>query len=152
MGDLVPPDELNHAPKAGLHFGFPYRYGKKVIDPKFKTDMREDQFQPSVLELPAHVAALGMRFYTGDAFPNEYHQQIFLAEHGSWNRSTPDGYRVSVIQKKGDAEFNYEHFATGWLQQNRYWGRPVDVQMLSDGSLLVSDDFANCVYRISYQK
>ncbi len=150
MGDDVPPEELNHAPRPGLHFGFPYRYGKAVIDTTFKTTLREDQFQPAAIELPAHVAPLGMRFYTASAFPAEYHRQIFLAEHGSWNRSVPNGYRVSVVKLKDNRVVSYEHFATGWLQNNQYWGRPVDVQTLSDGSLLVSDDFANCIYRIVY--
>lgn len=150
MGDDIPPEEVNHAPRPGLHFGFPYRYGKALIDTTFKTARREDQFQPAAIELPAHVAALGMRFYAGTSFPQEYHQQIFIAEHGSWNRSTPDGYRVSLVKLKNNRAVSYEHFATGWLQQNQYWGRPVDVLVMPDGSLLVSDDFANCIYRIVY--
>jgi len=152
MGDDIPPEELNHAPRPGLHFGFPYRYGKAIIDTAFKTTMRAEQFQPAAIELPAHVAALGMRFYTGAAFPREDLQQIFIAEHGSWNRSVPDGYRVSVVKLKNNRAIGYEHFATGWLQQNQYWGRPVDVLVMPDGSLLVSDDFANCIYRISYSR
>jgi len=152
MGDDIPPEELNHAPRAGLHFGFPYRYGKALIDTAFKTNMRPEQFQPAAIELPAHVAALGMRFYTGKSFPREYHQQIFIAEHGSWNRSVPDGYRVSLVKLRNNRAVSYEHFATGWLQNNQYWGRPVDVLVMPDGSLLVSDDFANCIYRISYSR
>jgi len=152
MGDDIPPEELNHAPQPGLHFGFPYRYGKALIDTTFKTAMRADQFQPAAIELPAHVAALGMRFYTGNSFPQEYHQQIFIAEHGSWNRSVPDGYRVSLVKLRSNRAASYEHFAAGWLQQNQYWGRPVDVLVMPDGSLLVSDDFANCIYRIVYSR
>ncbi len=152
MGDDIPPEEVNHAPRPGLHFGFPYRYGKALIDTTFKTAMREDQFQPAAIELPAHVAALGMRFYTGTSFPQEYHQQIFIAEHGSWNRSVPNGYRVSLVKLKNNRAASYEHFATGWLQNNQYWGRPVDVLVMPDGSLLVSDDFANCIYRIVYSR
>ena len=150
MGDDLPPEEINHAPRAGMHFGFPYRYGKAVIDTTFKTSRRADEFQPAAIELPAHVAPLGMRFHTGAAFPQEYHHQIFFAEHGSWNRSVPNGYRVSVIRLKDNRAVSYEHFATGWLQKDQYWGRPVDVQELPEGSLLVSDDFANCIYRIVY--
>ncbi len=152
MGDDIPPEEVNHAPRPGLHFGFPYRYGKALIDTTFKTAMREDQLQPAAIELPAHVAALGMRFYSGTSFPKEYHQQIFIAEHGSWNRSVPDGYRVSLVKLQNNRAVSYEHFATGWLQQNQYWGRPVDVLVMPDGSLLVSDDFANCIYRIVYSR
>jgi glucose/arabinose dehydrogenase len=152
MGDDIPPEEVNHAPRAGLHFGFPYRYGKALIDTAFKTNMSAEQFQPAAIELPAHVAALGMRFYTGKSFPREYQQQIFIAEHGSWNRSVPDGYRISLVKLKKNRAVSYENFATGWLQNNQYWGRPVDVQVMLDGSLLVSDDFANCIYRISYSR
>lgn len=152
MGDDLPPDELNHAPRAGLHFGFPYRYGRALIDTSFKTALPEQHFQPAAVELPAHVAPLGMRFYTGASFPEEYHHQIFLAEHGSWNRSIPQGYRVSVVKLENNRAVSYEHFATGWLQQNHYWGRPVDVLVMPDGALLVSDDFANCIYRIAYSR
>jgi len=150
MGDDLPPEELNHAPRSGLHFGFPYRYGKAVVDTTFKTKMPADQFQPAAIELPAHVAPLGMRFYTGNSFPKAYHHQIFVAEHGSWNRSIPNGYRVSAVKLENNRAVKYEHFATGWLQNDQYWGRPVDVLVMPDGSLLVSDDFANCIYRIAY--
>jgi glucose/arabinose dehydrogenase len=152
MGDDIPPEELNHAPRPGLHFGFPYRYGKSLVDTAYKTTMPAEAFQPAAIEMPAHTAPLGMRFYTGNAFPQEYHHQIFLAEHGSWNRSKPDGYRVSLVRLKENLAVRYEHFATGWLINDKYWGRPVDVLVMPDGSLLVSDDFANCIYRISYEK
>ncbi|MCH6559747.1 flagellar basal body P-ring protein FlgI, partial [candidate division KSB1 bacterium] len=156
-GDDRPPEELNHAPRAGLHFGFPYRYGKALIDTTFKTDMKPADFEPAAFELPAHTAALGMRFYTGKSFPKEYHKQIFIAEHGSWNRSNPDGYCISVIKLKENRAVSYERFATGWLVEDnywggKYWGRPVDVEVLPDGSLLVSDDFAYCIYRISFSE
>jgi glucose/arabinose dehydrogenase len=151
MGDDIPPEELNHAPNAGMHFGFPYRFGKAIVDTTFKTDMEADAFQPAAIELPAHTAALGMRFYTGESFPAEYKNQIFIAEHGSWNRSVPDGFRVSVVKLENNRALSFEYFATGWLQQDKYWGRPVDVLVLPDGSLLVSDDFAYCIYRIAYE-
>lgn len=151
-GDDRPPEELNRAPRPGLHFGFPYRYGKSLVDETFSTDLDPSVFQPAALEMPAHVAALGMRFYTGEQFPASYKQKIFVAEHGSWNRSKPNGYRVSVITLEDNRAVKYEHFASGWLLENeKFWGRPVDVQVMADGSLLVSDDFANCIYRISYQ-
>lgn len=151
-GDDRPPEEINHAPTAGLHFGYPYRYGKSLVDPTFKTAMQEKDFQPAAVELPAHNACLGMRFYTGDSFPEKYKSQLFVACHGSWNRSQPDGYRVSLIKFEENRAVGYEHFATGWLQGDEYWGRPVDIEILPDGSLLVSDDHADVIYRISYKK
>jgi glucose/arabinose dehydrogenase len=93
-----------------------------------------------------------MRFYTGSMFPSEYRNQIFIAEHGSWNRSTPIGYRVTVVELKGNKAASYRPFAQGWLQGSRAWGRPVDVLVMPDGALLVSDDEAGAIYRISYKK
>lgn len=151
-GDDRPPEELNHAPKAGLHFGFPYRYGEALVDTSFKTTMKNSDFQPAALEMAAHTAALGMRFYTGKMFPFEYRNKIFVAQHGSWNRSKPDGYRVVVVTLENNKAVKVDHFADGWLLEDKYWGRPVDVEILHDGSLLVSDDFASCIYRISYKK
>ncbi len=152
MGDDVPPDELNRAPEAGLHFGFPYCHGGDILDPTFGAGRSCDEFVPPAVKLPAHVAALGVRFYTGEQFPEIYRNQIFIAEHGSWSRSTPIGYRVSLVRLDETGNpVSYEPFAEGWLQNNsRFWGRPVDVLVLEDGSLLVSDDFAGVVYRISY--
>jgi glucose/arabinose dehydrogenase len=102
------------------------------------------------IELGPHVAALGMRFYTGTAFPAEYRDQIFIAEHGSWNRTTPIGYRISLVRQRAGRAVSYETFAEGWLQRGSAWGRPVDVLVHTDGSLLVSDDRASAIYRISY--
>ena len=96
------------------------------------------------------MAALGMRFYKGKMFPKEYRNQIFIAEHGSWNRSNKIGYQVSLVKLKGNKAISYEPFATGWLQGESAWGRPVDIMHLPDGSLLVSDDKANAIYRISF--
>lgn len=151
-GDDRPPEELNHAPQAGLHFGFPYRFGKGLVDTTFKTSFPESAFQPAALEMPAHVAPLGMRFYTGNSFPDEYRNQIFIAQHGSWNRSKPHGYRVALVRLQDNRVASYGHFITGWQIEDKYWGRPVDVMVMPDGALLVSDDFANCVYRVSYGK
>jgi glucose/arabinose dehydrogenase len=150
MGDDIPPEEVNYAPKAGLHFGFPYVYGKALQDKTYKSPMPINEFQPAAIELQAHTAALGMRFYTGTSFPKEYKNQIFVAQHGSWNRSKPVGYKVSLIKLDGNKAIASDDFATGWLIGDKYWGRPVDVLVMPDGALLVSDDFANCIYRITY--
>ena len=152
MGDDQPPDELNHAPKSGLHFGFPYCHGRALLDPQFGRGKSCGDYTPPAAELGPHVAALGMRFYTGTMFPAEYRGRIFIAEHGSWNRSTPIGYRVSTVRLEGERAIAYEPFATGWLGDNgRVAGRPVDVLVMPDGALLVSDDHAGVIYRISYR-
>ena len=152
LGDDRPPDELNHAPKAGMHFGYPYCHGRDIADPEFGRRHPCSDFTPPVMDLGPHVAALGLRFYTGTMFPPEYRNQIFIAEHGSWNRSTPIGYRVTVVRLDGERATKYEVFAAGWLQNGKPWGRPVDVQVMPDGALLVSDDHAGAIYRISYRR
>ena len=150
MGDDVPPDELNRITANGQHFGYPYCHGTNIADPAFGSQRRCDEFVAPVQELGPHVAALGMRFYTGDMFPEEYRNQIFIAEHGSWNRSSKIGYRVTLVRLNGNRAVSYEPFAKGWLQGESNWGRPVDVLVMPDGSLLVSDDQAGLIYRISY--
>jgi len=152
LGDDRPPDELNHAPKAGMHFGFPFCHGRALPDPEFGRDKACTDFTPPAAELGPHVAALGMRFYTGTMFPPEYRGRIFIAEHGSWNRTTPIGYRVTTARLDGDRVVGYEPFATGWLGDNgQIAGRPVDVLVMPDGALLVSDDHAGAIYRIAYR-
>jgi glucose/arabinose dehydrogenase len=160
LGDDVPGDELNHAPKPGLHFGFPYCHQDALADPEFGVKRGCGEFRAPARTLDAHVAALGMRFYTGSMFPPEYRNQILVAEHGSWNRSVPQGYRLSLVRLQKNTVTAYERFAEGWLRgvQNKtargatgdVTGRPVDVLVMPDGALLVSDDFAGAVYRISY--
>jgi glucose/arabinose dehydrogenase len=150
MGDNKPPDELNRAPKAGLNFGFPYIHGADILDPKYGKKGIPPAFTPPARELGPHVAALGMRFYVGEMFPPAYRGQIFIAEHGSWNRATPIGYRVTLVRLDGNKATSYEVFAEGWLRGRRAWGRPVDVLVMPDGALLVSDDKAGAVYRITY--
>jgi glucose/arabinose dehydrogenase len=151
LGDDKPPDELNHASKAGLHFGFPYCHGGDLADPQFGAGHPCSRYQPPAQKLGPHVAAIGMRFYTGTMFPAEYRNQIFIAEHGSWNRSTPIGYRVSVVRLDGAGKaVSYTPFAQGWLQGGDAWGRPADVLVMPDGALLVSDDRAGVIYRITY--
>lgn len=150
MGDSIPGDELNRAPQAGMHFGYPFCHQGNLPDSQYNT--RDcAQFVPPAKVLDAHVAALGMKFYTGPMFPAQYKNQVFIAEHGSWNRSQPLGYRIMLARLEGNNVASYEPFAQGWLKDGKAWGRPVDVLPLKDGSLLVSDDFANAVYRITYE-
>ena len=151
LGDDRPPDELNHAARAGMHFGFPYCYGSaNTPDPQF-TGKDLAGYTTAVMDLGAHVAALGMRFYSGPMFPADYRGGAFIAEHGSWNSSTPVGYRVVFVRFQDGRPVSSRVFAEGWLAGKVAWGRPVDVEVLPDGSLLVSDDKADAVYRISYQ-
>lgn len=150
MGDNLPPDELNHAPKKGMHFGFPYCHGSEVADPRLGAKHDCNKFTPPAVELDPHVMPKGMRFYTGNMFPVEYQRNIFIAEHGSWNRSTKIGYRIERIQLDKNKVAKKEIFAEGWLQNNEAWGKPVDVLITSDGAMLVSDDMAGVIYRISY--
>lgn len=150
MGDDLPPDELNRAAKKGLHFGFPYCHGGDVPDPKYGKQAKCSDFVPPELKLPAHVAALGMRFYRGNMFPEKYRGQIFIAEHGSWNRTVPTGYRITVVRLEENRVVDYSVFAQGWLEGGRPFGRPVDVLVMPDGSLLVSDDKAGVIYRIRF--
>lgn len=153
LGDDVPPDTLNHAPTAGLDFGYPYCHGGTIADPEFGKARPCSEFTPPAQNLGAHVAAIGARFYTGTAFPAEYRNQLFIAEHGSWNRTTPVGYRLTLVTMDDQAKVTgYKPFATGWLQGSEAWGRPADVQPLPDGSLLVSDDKSDVIYRISYAR
>jgi glucose/arabinose dehydrogenase len=150
LGDDIPPDELNRAPDAAMHFGFPYCHGAAIPDPEFGAGRSCAEFTPPEQELGPHVAALGMRFYDGGQFPEEYRNRIFIAEHGSWNRLEPIGYRVTMVELENNTPVSYEVFAEGWLSGRNAWGRPVDVEVANDGSLLVSDDRANAVYRITY--
>jgi glucose/arabinose dehydrogenase len=151
MGDDVPPDVLNHAPKPGLDYGFPYCHGGSIPDPEYGKKRSCAEFAPPAQKLGAHVAPLGMRFYTGTQFPPRYRDQIFVAEHGSWNRSSKVGYRVTLVTlDERRRATGYEPFAEGWLSGERAWGRPADVLVAPDGSLLVSDDFAGAIYRIRY--
>lgn len=147
-GDDQPPEELNRVSQQGQHFGYPYRYGKQLIDPEFAAP--EQELIAAEVELPAHTAPLGMMFYTGKMFPKAYQNQILIAHHGSWNRSVPDGYYLSLVTLEDGKAQPHKVFASGWLQEGRSWGRPVDLLQLPDGSVLVSDDEASCIYRISY--
>ncbi len=150
MGDDTPPDELDHAPGPGMHFGYPYCHGGDVKDPEFGRERPCSDFVKPALKFPAHVASLGMRFYTGSMFPPAYRGRIFVAEHGSWNRKKKVGYRVVTVAMKGGKAVAEEVFAEGWLDGEKAWGRPVDVLVRPDGSLLVSDDKAGVVYRVTW--
>jgi glucose/arabinose dehydrogenase len=150
MGDDLPPDEINRASGAGEHFGFPFCHGGDIADPKFGDTRPCGEFTPPERRLGPHVAALGMRFYDGEMFPEHYRGQIIFAEHGSWNRTTKIGYRVAVVRLKDGAAAGVDPFIEGWLSGRKVWGRPVDVLVLPDGSLLVSDDHAGAIYRVTY--
>ncbi|HYQ57043.1 MAG TPA: sorbosone dehydrogenase family protein [Draconibacterium sp.] len=151
MGDDLPPDELNRAPEAGIHFGYPFCHGSGVSDTEFGDQRDCNEFAGPVQDLDPHVAALGMLFYTGDMFPEEYQNTILIAEHGSWNRSTPIGYRLTKVQLDDNTATSYETFADGWLKNGSPWGRPVDVIQMPNGSILVSDDASGKIYNITYQ-
>jgi glucose/arabinose dehydrogenase len=153
LGNDIPPDELNHAPRAGMHFGFPHCHAGVIRDPEFG-DRPCTEFEPPVQRLGPHVAALGMRFYTGKMFPPEYRNAIILAEHGSWNRAHKLGYRIMVVKLDGDKAVSYEPLVSGWLddQTDEARGRPADVEVLDDGSLLISDDWNGALYRVTYKK
>ncbi len=153
MGDDEPACELNHAPKDGMHFGYPYCHQGNLADPKFGKKRSCDEFTAPARNLGPHVAPLGMEFYNGDNFPASFQGDILIAEHGSWNRKKKSGYRVMRVRLKDGKAISYEPFATGWLDDpsQQIWGRPVDIEPLPDGSLLLSDDFADVIYRISYK-
>jgi glucose/arabinose dehydrogenase len=150
LGDDQPPDELNRLTRAGEHFGFPYCHGPGQPDPEYNAGRACSEFTAPARLLDPHVAAIGMRFYTGTMFPEHYRGGVFIAEHGSWNRSTPVGYRVTFVRTDGTRATSYEPFATGWLKGSVAAGRPADVLVMPDGALLVSDDKAGRLYRIAY--
>jgi glucose/arabinose dehydrogenase len=152
MGDDLPPDTLHRAPVKGRHFGFPYCHAGDIADPKYGNQRQCREFDAPELKLGPHVAPLGMKFYTGNMFPASYHHQIFIAEHGSWNRSIPIGYRLTLVTFEKGRPLEYTVFAEGWLQGDSAWGRPVDLLVMQDGSMLVSDDRAGAIYRITYGK
>lgn len=150
LGDDQPPDEVNRAPVPGLHFGYPFCHGGVISDPEYGAQHDCAEFTPPALALAAHVAPLGMRFYQGTMFPPEYRHRLFIAQHGSWNRTVPDGYRVIAVTVVDGVAVASETFMDGWLERERAWGRPVDVEVMPDGALLVSDDRAGLVYRVTY--
>ncbi len=150
LGDDIPPCELNRVSEPGQHFGFPYCHGGDIEDPKFGRGRGCSSYEAPVRRLGPHVAPLGLEFYTGNAFPARYRGQVFIAEHGSWNRSSKIGYRVTMVSLDGGRATRYETFAEGWLDGEKTLGRPVDLLVMQDGSMLVSDDHNGLVYRIYY--
>jgi len=153
LGDDKPSCELNVATRAGQHFGYPYCHEGAIKDPEFGDKRPCSDFVAPADKLGPHVAPLGLKFYTGNMFPAAYRNQVFVAEHGSWNRSKKIGYNVTLVKVNNSKVTSHELFASGWLDDatQKSWGRPVDVLLLPDGSMLVSDDQANVIYRISYQ-
>ena len=151
MGDNLPSCELNHAPRQGMHFGFPYCHQGDLPDPDFGRGKDCADYVAPAVKLGPHVAPLGLTFYTGTMFPDEYRNQLFIAEHGSWNRSKKIGYRIKLVRFNSDGSVaGQEVFAKGWLQGEDDWGTPNDVLVMPDGALLISDDEADMIYRISY--
>ncbi len=153
MGDDLPPCEINRVSEEGQHFGYPYIHGGDIPDPDFGEGKKPEDYTPPVARLGAHVAPLGIHFYQGAQFPAEYKNKLFVAEHGSWNRSSKVGYRVMMATTTETGVEKYETFIDGWLQPgDEVWGRPVAFLPMPDGSLLISDDFADAIYRVTYQK
>lgn len=153
MGDGIPPGEINRQTEMGQHFGHPWFGGGSTRTNEYAgQDVPYEVVMPAV-ETVAHAADLGMTFYSGKMFPAKYKNAIFSAQHGSWNRTDPVGARVMVTFIDDEGNATTEPFAEGWLDDNgEYDGRPVDVAQLKDGSILVSDDFANAIYRITYSE
>jgi glucose/arabinose dehydrogenase len=153
LSEDVPEDELNRVTKVGQHFGSPYCYQGNFPDPEFGWGRSCKEFEPPVMLTGPHSAGLGMRFYTGKMFPAKYKNAIFLARHGSWNRSVKFGGDViAIFLNKDGTVKSSEPFITGFIENNSYIGRPVDVEILADGSMLLSDDWNGAIYRISYGK
>ena len=153
MSEDVPEDELNRLTRVGQHFGYPFCHQGNISDSEYGWGRSCEEFEPPIALLGPHSAALGMRFYTGDMFPSEYKNAIFIARHGSWNRTRKVGGDVVVVRLNEDGTMkSMEPFLTGFLENNNYVGRPADVLVMKDGSLLVSDDFNGAVYRVSYSR
>ena len=151
LSEELPNDELNRVTRAGQHFGYPYCHQGNIPDDQLGWGRQCSEFEPPAALLGPHSAALGMRFYTGTMFPAEYRNAIFIARHGSWNKTNKVGGDIIVVKLNPNGTVkSWEPFMTGFLQDNNYIGRPVDVEVMKDGSLLVSDDYAGAIYRISY--
>ncbi len=155
LGDDIPPCELNRATQAGQHFGYPYCHGGDLPDPEFGSKYPCEDFVQPAQQLGPHVAPLGVKFYTGQMFPEPYHMLAFIAEHGSWNRSQEaghTGHKITTVKIEDGKGVAYEDFITGFLnpETNTAWGRPVAILFLPDGSMLISDDLKGAIYRVSY--
>ncbi len=154
MGDDIPPCELNRVSEAGQHFGYPFCHGGTIADPEYGSQRPCEDFVAPVQNLGAHVAPLGVKFPSGGMFPDSYKNVALIAEHGSWNRSKKSGYRVSMVRVEDNASVGYEAFIDGWLDEEsqEQFGRPVDLLFLEDGSMLISDDYGDAIYRVTYSE
>ncbi len=152
LGDSIPPCEINVATEKGQHFGYPFCHGGTIADPEFGGKGNCADTKKPYKNLAAHVAPLGIKFYTADLFPTKYQNQIFIAEHGSWNRTNKIGYRIQMVSNTPNGEPNYETFINGWLneEEQEAWGRPVDIILDKNGGMLISDDYAGLIYRVTY--
>jgi glucose/arabinose dehydrogenase len=153
LGDDSPSDRLDYAPRKGLHFGFPYCHQGDTLDPELGKGKSCNDYVKPILKTGPHVAGNGVMFYTGSMFPAEYKNRMLLAQRGSWNRNEKIGYRVMMVTLAGNGKVaKYEPFVQGWLQGQEIWGRPVYTTQMKDGSVLISDDYAGAIYRVSYSK
>jgi glucose/arabinose dehydrogenase len=152
MGEDVPSDRFDHAPKKGLHFGYPYCHQGDIPDPQFHSGRSCSEFAPPLIKTGPHVGGNGVMFYTGSMFPPEYKNRAFLAQRGAWNRTQKTGYQVMMVTLRTGDVPKYEVFAEGWLENNQPWGRPNYTTQMKDGSILLSDDYAGAIYRISYSR
>jgi glucose/arabinose dehydrogenase len=151
LGEDVPSDRFDVAPRKGLHFGFPYCHQGDIVDPEFGSGRSCSEFAAPLLKTGPHVAGNGVEFYTGSMFPAEYKNRAFLAQRGSWNRTQKIGFRVMMVTLRPGDVPRYDVFAEGWLQGDQIWGRPVYTKQMKDGSLLIADDYAGAIYRVTYQ-
>jgi glucose/arabinose dehydrogenase len=152
LGDDLPSDKFDRAPKKGMHFGFPFCHQGDLLDPEFGKGRSCKDFTKPLIKTGPHVAGNGVMFYTGSMFPPEYKNRAFLAQRGSWNRTKKTGYRVMMVTLRPGEEPKYEVFAEGFLQNDQPWGRPVYTKQMKDGSVLLADDYAGAIYRISYSR
>ncbi len=151
LGDDFPPDELNKWTQKGQHFGYPFCHAGDIADPELAGDKKCTEFVAPEWKFEAHLAPLGMRFYTGNQFPKQYKNQLFVAQHGSWNRTKPHGYRIVLIEFKNNKPVSEKVFISGWLTKNdEVLGRPTDILQMPDGSLLIADDTLGVIYRVVY--
>lgn len=152
LGDDIPPDELNSWSEKGQHFGYPFCHAGTILDPEFAGDKKCEQFKAPEWNFKAHMAPLGMRFYTGKQLPSEYKNQLLVAQHGSWNRTKPHGYRIALVKFKNGKPVSEEAFISGWLSnEDEVLGRPTDILQMPDGSLLITDDTLGVIYRVEYK-
>ncbi len=153
LGDNLPPDELNQWSEKGQHFGYPYCHAGIIADPELAGDRQCKEFTSPVWSFRAHMAPLGMRFYTGSQFPQRFRNQLFVAQHGSWNRTKPQGYRIALVKFKQGKPVSEQSFISGWLTfEGKVLGRPTDILQMPDGSLLIADDTLGVIYRVTYEK